>query len=65
MIFVFHVYAFNDVMTFDYPKSRNLIISRPKRAFELKQKKFLVSKLLSSKNTKETSKNVAKLILKY
>ena len=33
MCFVFHAWAFNDVMPFEYLKSQNLIISRTKRAF--------------------------------
>ena len=47
-------------MTFAYLKSQNLIISKTKRAFEVKEKTFfLVSQLLSFRNIKQTSKNVA------
>ena len=60
MCFVFHAYAFDDVMTFEYLKIQNLIISRTKRVFEVKQKTFfLVSQVLSFRHTKQTSKNVA------
>ena len=55
-------------MTFEYLKSQNLIISRTKRAFEVKEKTlFLVSRVLSFRHTKQTSKNVADttFILKY
>ena len=42
-----------------------MIISRIKRAFEVKYKTFfLVPKVLSSRNTKQTSKNVADTIFK-
>ena len=34
--YVFHVQAFDDVMTFEYLKIQNLIISRTKEAFEVK-----------------------------
>ena len=36
MCFVFDVWSFDDVMTFEYLKRYNFIISRTKRAFEVK-----------------------------
>ena len=33
--FVFHVTAFDDVMTFEYLKIENLIMARTKRPFEV------------------------------
>ena len=39
--------------------SENLIISRTKRAFEMKQKTFFfVSRVLSFRHTKQTNKNI-------
>ena len=53
-------------MTFEYLKNQNLIISRTKRAFEVKQKTFfLVSKMLSFRYTKQSSKNVADTTFKW
>ena len=55
---MFHIQAFDDFMTLEYLKTLNLIISRTKRAFEVKQKTFyLVSQVLFFKLTKQTSKN--------
>ena len=51
MCFVFHVWAFDDVITFEYPKSSNMIISRMKRAFEVKF--LLASKVLSFRHEKQ------------
>ena len=46
-------------MTSEYVKSKNLIISRTKRAFQMKKKTFfLVSQVLSFKRTKQAAKNV-------
>ena len=57
---MFHVQAFDDIMTFEYLKSENMINSRMKTAFEAKQKTFfLVSNVLSFRHTKQTSKNAA------
>ena len=57
---MFHAWAFDDVMIFEYLKILNLIISRTKKAFEVKEKTlFLVSQVLSFGHTKQTSKNVA------
>ena len=50
---------FDYVMTFEYLKSYNLIISRTKRAFGVKQTFLLVSQVLSFRRKKQTSKNVA------
>ena len=36
MGFVFHAQVFDDVITFEYLKNENWIISRTKRAFEVK-----------------------------
>ena len=59
MCLVFHALEFNDAMTFKYLKSRNLIISRTKRAFEVKQNTFfLASQLHPGSLTKQTSKNL-------
>ena len=56
---MFHAWAFDDIMIFQFLKIQNLIISRMKRAFEVKWKTFvLVSKVHSIKRTKQTSKNV-------
>ena len=63
---MFHAWVFDDLMTFEYLESQNLIISRMKRAFEVKEKIFfLVSQLLSFKLAKQTSKNVAATPFKY
>ena len=51
---MFHAWSFDDVMTFEYLKRENLIISRMKRDYF-----FLVSQVLSFRHTKQTSKNVA------
>ena len=59
MCFVLYAQAFDEVIIIEYLKNENLIISRTKRAFELKQKTFfLISKALSFSRTKETSKNL-------
>ena len=51
-------------LTFEYQRSQNLIISRTKRAFEVKKKTFFfVSKVLSFRHAKQTSKDVADTIL--
>ena len=52
-------------MTFEYLKRQNLIISRTKRAFEVKHY-FLVSRVLSfrhTQQTQQTNKNVAATII--
>ena len=60
MCFVFHALEFDDIMTFEHLKSKNLIISRMKSAFEVKEKAFfLVSQAFSFRHTKQTNKNVA------
>ena len=60
MCFVVLIWAFDDVMAFEYLKGVNLIISRTKRAFQVKKTTFfLVSRFLSFRITKQTSKNVA------
>ena len=52
-------------MTFEYLKSYNLIISRTKRVFEVKQKtSFLVSQMLSLRHNNQISKNVANTTFK-
>ena len=59
MCFVFRAWDFHDVMTYEYLKSLNLIISRTKIVFEVKIKLFfLVSQVLSARLSKQTSKNV-------
>ena len=59
MCFLFHAWAFDDVITFEYLKSQNLIISRTKNAFATKWKTFfLISKVLSFRHKKRTSKNL-------
>ena len=52
LCFVFHVWAFDDVMTFGYLKSSNLIMSRMKRPFEVKKNFFVFRKccLLNEQN---------------
>ena len=63
---MFHAWAFDDVMILEYLKIQNFIISRTKRAFEVKQKTFfLVSQVLSFTHTKQTSKNVADTTFKF
>ena len=37
---MFHDYVFDNVMTFEYLKSQNLIISRTKRSLKWKKKHF-------------------------
>ena len=52
--------AFDDVMTFEYLKIWNLIISGTKRAFKVKLKTFsLASQVLCFRHMKQTSINVA------
>ena len=59
MCFVCRAWDFHDVMTYEYLKSLNLIISRTKIVFEVKIKLFfLISQVLSARLSKETSKNV-------
>ena len=59
MCLVFHALRFNFTMIFKYLKSKNLIISRTKRAFEVKQNTFfLASQLRPCSLTKQTSKNL-------
>ena len=40
MYFFFYAWAFDDFMTFENAEFKNLIFSRTKRAFEVKQKTF-------------------------
>ena len=55
--FVFRAQAFDDVMTFEYLKVQNLMISTTKRACEVKYKTFfLVLLALSFRHTKQSSK---------
>ena len=56
--FMFHASAFGDVMTSECLKSWKMIISRTKRAFEVKFKKILVQKALYFSHKKQTSKNI-------
>ena len=56
--FMFHASAIGDVMTSEYLKSWKMIISRTKRAFEVKFKKILVQKALYFSHKKQTSKNI-------
>ena len=58
MCFVFHAWAFDDVMIFEYLKCSRLIISRMRRAFKVKRKVFFPC-FASFIHTKQTSKNVA------
>ena len=65
MCSVFHTWAFDDVMSFEYLKSEYLIISRTNRAFEVTNIFPLVSQVLSFKHTKQTSKSVAATTFKH
>ena len=59
MYFLFYAKAFDDVMKFKNLKFWNLIFSRTKRAYEVKQKTFfLVWQILLFRILKQTSQNV-------
>ena len=58
-------WAFDDIMMLEYLKRYKLIISRTRRAFEVKQKVFFLAlEVLSFRHIKQTSKNVADTIFK-
>ena len=60
MYFLFYALAFDDVMKSGDVEFKNLIFSRTKRAFEIKNIfPFLVWKVLSFRLKKQTSRNVA------
>ena len=66
MYFLIQAQAFDDVMKSENLKFSNLIFSRTKRAFEVKQKTlFLVSQVLSFRIKKQSSKNLADTTFKY
>ena len=53
---MFHTYAFDDVMTYEYLKSSIMIVWKLSK---LNKKKVLVLKALYFRHTKQSSKNIA------
>ena len=60
MCFVFHAWAFDDVMIFEYAKMFKFDYLKNEKSFRSEVKSiFLVSQMLSFRHAKQTSKNVA------